>query len=91
MIEPKKFLIGTDDEYAYYVEAVNVKQALLKFADFVNISDMDLLKKYYGTYTQKDMIRVINRLSNTAIMSVMEVGKIIYSGTDYGYTIMVIE
>lgn len=88
MIEPKKFFIGTDGEISYYVEAVNVKQALLKFAEYVGISDMDLLKKYYPTYTTKDTVRVINKLSNIAIKSVLEIKKAIYSdGDDLGYDI----
>lgn len=91
MIEPKKFLIGTDGESVYYVEAVSMKQALLKFAEYVGVSDMEMLKKYYGYFTQQDMIKFINRISNTAIMSVMEISKMIYSGANYGYSIMVID
>jgi len=91
MIEPKKFLIGTDGDFAYYVEAVNMKQALLKFAEYVGVSDMEMLKKYYGYFTQQDMIKFINRISSTAIMSVMEISKMIYSGANYGYSIMVID
>jgi len=53
--------------------------------------DMEMLKKYYGYFTQQDMIKFINRISNTAIMSVMEISKMIYSGANYGYSIMVID
>ena len=91
MNESKKFLIGTDGEFAYYVEAVSMKQALLKFAEYVGVSDMEMLKKYYGYFTQQDMIKFINRISYTKIMSVMEISKMIYSGANYGFSITVID
>ena len=92
MIEPKRFIIGTDGELTYYVEAVNIKQAILQFAEYVGISEMDLFKKYLPTYTITDTIKVFNRLSSVGIKSVMEVRKRIY-GDNYdnlGYLIITI-
>lgn len=88
MIDPKQFVIGTDGEMTYYVEAVNIKQALLMFAEYVGISEIDLFKKYLPTYTITDSIKVFNRLSNIGIKSVMEVRKMIYGeNSDLGYLI----
>lgn len=92
MIEPKRFIIGTDGEMTYFVEAVNIKQALLRFAEYVGISEMDLFKKYLPTYTITDTIKVLNRLSNIGVKSVMEVRKKIYGDNfnDLGYLIITI-
>ena len=92
MIEPKRFIIGTDGEMTYFVEAVNIKQALLRFAEYVGISEIDLFKKYLPTYTITDTIKVLNRLSNIGVKSVMEVRKKIYGDNfnDLGYLIITI-
>ena len=68
-----------DNERYTYIDAQNIEDCIIQFADYMGCYDIDLfLKALKGCYTPKDYVDMYHRFNLYHINSILIIGQTVY-------------